>query len=168
MSVFDRFRDLAGKRMKDVSDSAARAVRKSTLRGQIGQREASLEHAYAGVGRAVFAQIEAGTPTPPGLQDQIAGIRRELAAVAVLRAEIETLDALDRPAPGTCPACGAAAPAGQRFCIRCGSALTPTDGQGPPPPASSGRCPACGADASVGQKFCARCGQLLISGTMAP
>jgi class 3 adenylate cyclase/tetratricopeptide (TPR) repeat protein len=48
----------------------------------------------------------------------------------------------------TCRSCGAANPAGAKFCVECGA------------PQSS-VCPACGAPASAGQKFCAQCGQRL-------
>jgi len=44
-----------------------------------------------------------------------------------------------------CPVCGAANPAGQKFCGECGSPLV------------SG-CPACGAPIPPGQKFCGECG----------
>jgi len=52
-----------------------------------------------------------------------------------------------------CPVCGAANPAGQRFCGECGS------------PLASG-CPACGAPIPPGQKFCGECGTL-VSGSAA-
>ncbi|HYU19234.1 MAG TPA: adenylate/guanylate cyclase domain-containing protein, partial [Chloroflexota bacterium] len=55
---------------------------------------------------------------------------------------------------GSCPACGAAAPADQRFCGQCGAAL--------------GRaCPACGADNPVAHRFCGSCGAQLEPGTSA-
>ena len=44
-----------------------------------------------------------------------------------------------------CPACGAALPAGARFCMACGAAL-------------ARRCPACGAEAPAGAQFCPACG----------
>ena len=44
-----------------------------------------------------------------------------------------------------CPACGAANPAGQKFCGECGSRM------------ASG-CPACSAQVPPGQKFCGECG----------
>ncbi len=53
-----------------------------------------------------------------------------------------------------CPACGHACRPGDRFCVSCGSALTPATPVGTV-------CPACGADVRAGDRFCARCGQVL-------
>ncbi|HUQ44969.1 MAG TPA: adenylate/guanylate cyclase domain-containing protein [Candidatus Limnocylindria bacterium] len=49
------------------------------------------------------------------------------------------------PHSATCSSCGAANPAGQRFCGDCGAALSQT-------------CPACGASSAPGQRFCGDCG----------
>jgi uncharacterized membrane protein YvbJ len=52
-----------------------------------------------------------------------------------------------------CPACGKAYLAGDRFCVRCGGALPPTE------TLSSGpTCPSCGAGVREGDEFCAKCG----------
>jgi double zinc ribbon protein len=57
-----------------------------------------------------------------------------------------------------CGNCGAANPAGSRFCRNCGQALTAPS---PPPPPASGRqdrCANCGAALPEGAQFCADCG----------
>src|SRR2546430_10279646 len=46
---------------------------------------------------------------------------------------------------GTCPSCGAENPDRARFCMSCGTALSP-------------RCPSCGAESPAGAKFCIECG----------
>ncbi len=48
----------------------------------------------------------------------------------------------------TCPACGAEADAGARFCATCGTSLAAT-------------CPNCGAETAPGASFCAACGTSL-------
>jgi len=54
-----------------------------------------------------------------------------------------------------CPACGAANPAGQKFCGECGL------------PLASG-CPACGAPIPPGQKFCGECGTPVAGSALGP
>lgn len=49
--------------------------------------------------------------------------------------------------PGHCPGCGAANPAGARFCGACGASLLPAKS-----------CPACGAGNPAGQAYCNSCG----------
>jgi class 3 adenylate cyclase/tetratricopeptide (TPR) repeat protein len=51
----------------------------------------------------------------------------------------------------TCTSCGAANPAGQKFCGECGSALTAL-------------CPSCGTANPPGQRFCGECGTPLTTG----
>jgi len=53
--------------------------------------------------------------------------------------------------PRACPACGEPVGAGDRFCRKCGAALT-------------GRCPNCGASYEEGDRFCVRCGASLPAG----
>ncbi len=48
-----------------------------------------------------------------------------------------------------CPKCGAANPAGAKFCVNCGNSLAP--------PAAA-HCTQCGAEVPAGAKFCASCG----------
>ena len=54
----------------------------------------------------------------------------------------------------TCGACGAANPAGSRFCAACGTPLGLT-------------CPSCGSPVEEGQRFCRRCGAALDAGVPA-
>jgi class 3 adenylate cyclase/tetratricopeptide (TPR) repeat protein/DNA-binding XRE family transcriptional regulator len=61
--------------------------------------------------------------------------------------------AIPSPAPAhpsiaPCPSCGAAVPAGRRFCAQCGAATTRA-------------CPTCGATQAVGARFCDSCGSVL-------
>jgi predicted nucleic acid-binding Zn ribbon protein len=59
----------------------------------------------------------------------------------------------------SCPACGQGYQAGDRFCVRCGGALSQ------PQAASSGLvCPSCGAAIHEGDRFCARCGHRMTAG----
>ncbi len=163
MSVFDRFRDRAIEQFKGVSDTVERTFRKTTLRGQIAQKQAAIGEAEAAIGRAVFAQVETGAVPPAGTEASIAAIRREQIALMTLRAELELLEAADRPAAGTCRACGAALEPGQRFCVRCGQPVPVA----PSAPASALTCTACGATAAAGQKFCSECGRPLTPGNGA-
>lgn len=56
----------------------------------------------------------------------------------------------------TCPDCGRAYQAGDRFCVRCGADLPLEEA------AEGGRiCPSCGAALRPGDIFCARCGYRL-------
>lgn len=57
-----------------------------------------------------------------------------------------------------CPSCSTAYQVGDRFCVRCGSAL-------PVPQAASAglTCPSCGAAIRKGDKFCAKCGHRMIA-----
>lgn len=62
----------------------------------------------------------------------------------------------------SCPACGNAYQAGDRFCVRCGLALAK------PQDAISGTvCPSCGAAVQKGDQFCAKCGHRAVSGEAA-
>ena len=53
-----------------------------------------------------------------------------------------------------CPHCDADTPDGAKFCIECGTPLTP-------------RCPQCGADTLPRAKFCGACGTPLTTQTSA-
>jgi hypothetical protein len=75
------------------------------------------------------------------------------AAIAARRrsasAPVSASGAVGAPLQGvTCPHCGAAAQAGDRFCSRCGQSLSLT-------------CAACGTPAHPDDRFCARCGAKL-------
>jgi hypothetical protein len=57
----------------------------------------------------------------------------------------------------SCPACGKAYQAGDRFCVRCGAGL--------PEPGPAGQsCPSCGADLHKGDLFCPKCGRSVPAG----
>lgn len=58
----------------------------------------------------------------------------------------------------TCPACGEAYQAGDRYCVRCGGTLPET-----PSAAQETLCPACGAAIREGDRFCAKCGHVLVT-----
>jgi len=51
----------------------------------------------------------------------------------------------------SCPACGQAYRAGDRFCVRCGGTLPQADSSGL-------ACPACGSPLHEQDQFCAKCG----------
>jgi uncharacterized OB-fold protein len=59
-----------------------------------------------------------------------------------------------------CPACGQAYRTGDRFCVRCGSAL-------PEAGAVGRKCPSCGASLHENDRFCARCGRSVAAGEVA-
>src|SRR4051812_43077820 len=55
---------------------------------------------------------------------------------------------------GPCPSCGSENPDRARFCMSCGTALSP-------------HCPNCGAESPPGAKFCIECGTGLVAGGAA-
>ena len=61
------------------------------------------------------------------------------------------------PEANNCDDCGAANPAGARFCGSCGASLERAE-----------PCPSCGADNPAGQRFCNTCGQALADGPAQP
>jgi len=69
------------------------------------------------------------------------------------------------PAPLQCPACGAVGGRGQKFCVRCGTALVPPPAPAPAPASAStdaaGTCPGCGYANQPGTNFCIHCGRQL-------
>jgi Double zinc ribbon len=58
----------------------------------------------------------------------------------------------------TCPACGKGALPADKFCTRCGGAITPTRQDGQPAQAERASCANCGATLGTNDAFCARCG----------
>jgi predicted amidophosphoribosyltransferase len=60
----------------------------------------------------------------------------------------------------SCPSCGRAYQAGDRFCVGCGSALPAVD-------AAAATCPSCGATLREGDQFCAKCGHNLLAEEVA-
>jgi hypothetical protein len=58
----------------------------------------------------------------------------------------------------TCAACGKGALPADKFCTRCGSAITPTRQDGQQVQAERASCPNCGATLGTNDAFCARCG----------
>jgi predicted RNA-binding Zn-ribbon protein involved in translation (DUF1610 family) len=60
----------------------------------------------------------------------------------------------------SCPSCGRAYQAGDRFCVGCGAALPEVT---PATPA----CPACGAALREGDRFCPKCGHEVPGGEAA-
>lgn len=68
------------------------------------------------------------------------------------------------PAPLRCPACGAVGGRGQKFCVRCGTALAPPPAPAPAttnPSAAGAACPGCGYANQPGTNFCINCGRRL-------
>jgi len=68
------------------------------------------------------------------------------------------------PAPLRCPACGAVGGRGQKFCVRCGTALAPPPAPAPAaanPSAAVAACPGCGYANQPGTNFCINCGRRL-------
>jgi hypothetical protein len=66
------------------------------------------------------------------------------------------------PAPLHCPACGAVGGRGQKFCVRCGTALAPPPAPTPAaanPSAPVAACPGCGYANQPGTNFCINCGR---------
>jgi predicted amidophosphoribosyltransferase len=62
----------------------------------------------------------------------------------------------------SCPSCGKAYQAGDRFCVRCGQALAKSQDT-----VSGTVCPSCGATVQKGDQFCAKCGHRAVSGEAA-
>jgi hypothetical protein len=58
----------------------------------------------------------------------------------------------------TCAACGKGALPADKFCTRCGAAITPTRQDGQQAPAERASCANCGATLGTNDAFCARCG----------
>jgi len=58
----------------------------------------------------------------------------------------------------TCPACGKGALPADKFCTRCGGAITPTRQDAQPAQAERASCANCGATLGTNDAFCARCG----------
>jgi ribosomal protein S27AE len=58
----------------------------------------------------------------------------------------------------TCAACGKGALPADKFCTRCGGAITPTRQDDRPAQAERANCGNCGATLGVTDAFCARCG----------
>jgi predicted amidophosphoribosyltransferase len=56
----------------------------------------------------------------------------------------------------SCPSCGRAYQAGDRFCVGCGAAL-------PAVAADATTCPSCGATLREGDQFCSKCGHNLLA-----
>lgn len=54
----------------------------------------------------------------------------------------------------SCPSCGRAYEAGDRFCVGCGTALPAVE-------AAPSTCPSCGATLREGDQFCSKCGHNL-------
>jgi len=68
------------------------------------------------------------------------------------------------PAPLRCPACGAVGGRGQKFCVRCGTALAPPLAPAPAPAnasAAGAACPGCGYANQPDTNFCINCGRQL-------
>ncbi len=59
----------------------------------------------------------------------------------------------------SCPACGKAYQAGDRFCVRCGHDLP-----GEKVASTGAACPSCGADIHQEDQFCAKCGHNMAVG----
>jgi len=60
-----------------------------------------------------------------------------------------------------CPKCGVHVPATSKFCLECGTSLTP-------PSAATINCPKCNRSIPAGSKFCPECGATISPNTTAP
>ena len=67
-----------------------------------------------------------------------------------------------------CATCGFDVPAGNKFCLQCGTPVSAVLAPAPVGDKSARRCPQCGAEAAESQKFCQRCGAVLAAGVAAP
>jgi predicted RNA-binding Zn-ribbon protein involved in translation (DUF1610 family) len=69
--------------------------------------------------------------------------------------------ARSKPKAGpSCPSCGRAYQAGDRFCVGCGAEL-------PAVAATALTCPSCGATLREGDQFCSKCGHNVLAGEVA-
>jgi predicted RNA-binding Zn-ribbon protein involved in translation (DUF1610 family) len=105
-----------------------------------------------------------GVPQPaPGVSsEEIEEAVRDLRRVRSQRGAEQALGdpGVQGQATLSCPACGHAYRAGDRFCVRCGGPL-------PEAGAAGLKCPSCGASLHEGDLFCARCGRRLAGGEVA-
>jgi hypothetical protein len=120
------------------------------LKNDLEQAQRQRDELVLRLGEQAYQHMRAGSLSAQPLAAAFGQVQEADQQVSLLRQQIA---ALESPAAGgpTCPACGNANAAGDRFCVSCGSPLAA------PAPALP-RCGSCGAEVKPQARFCVGCG----------
>ncbi len=137
------------------------------IKVQVRKLEKDKDRMFPELGRLAYQEYLAGNVSDPAIEEACgrikaidAQVEEANANIAALQAQVQQMKAAPPPpVPGpagvTCPACGAVAEPGVRFCGNCGAALPQ---QAPPAAAPASTCPSCGKPVATGARFCGSCG----------
>jgi len=132
MAFFDKLGGIA----KNIGDKASDTIETTKLSGKIKAEKTAITALEQQIGAYCYQQHQAGQACDPGAAEWLAAIDGHNTAIAELQAEIARIQAAAAaPAPEPMPvaepapaeeaarvcACGAAVPAGMKFCGECGA-----------------------------------------------
>ena len=161
MAFFNKLNQVA----KNIGDKTSDAIETTKLNSKIAAEKLAANEELLKIGQHYYDRFLAGQADPEILEYcQAAKVRLDTAAQ--MQAEVDRIknqSAAPQAAPVaqaapvggiTCPGCGAALPAGTKFCNSCGSKIEAASAQ-----AQGAFCTGCGAQLPAGTKFCNNCGQ---------
>lgn len=158
MGIKDNFTVLFGSGI----DYAGKKAETIKLQADLTKTAASIESAYAALGRAVMREESANESFLAVYGSRVSAVRELERHAAETQARIDELSrtqgvpsafaALPKTAPvGKCPACGASVLVDSMFCPTCGDNLAALK-------AAYAKCPNCGAFYDANTVFCIECG----------
>jgi predicted nucleic acid-binding Zn ribbon protein len=161
MAFLDKLGDLA----RNIGDKTSETIETTKINNRIGSERTAIAECMRRIGEIYYRKHQEGDSGDPAAAELLATIDGHNRAIADAQTEIERIKAkaaaptpAAAPAPSAagaaCPSCGAANPAGTKFCQECGAK---TDA---PTPAET-TCPICGAPVPAANKFCGGCGHRL-------
>ena len=158
MAFFDKLNQVA----KNIGDRTTDAIETTKLNSKIASEKLAANEELLKIGQHYY-DLYLNGQAEEGILEYCQAAKVHLDTAAQLQAEIDRIKT-ESAAPAahtggvTCPGCGAALPAGTKFCNNCGSKVeaAPVAAQ-----TQSIFCAGCGAALPAGTKFCNSCGQRL-------
>ena len=128
------FLDKLGGIAKNIGDKASDSIETTKLGSKIKAEKSAIGELYGKIGEHYYELHQNGQAGDPGAANMLAAIDGHNAAIAEMQAEIARIQAAPAqeeqapiPMPAqeeealrVCAACGAAVPAGMKFCGECG------------------------------------------------
>ena len=167
MAFLNKLGDFA----RNIGDKAADTIEITKLGSKINTEQTAITACMRQIGEIYYQKYQDGEALDPAAAEIFVTINGHYQTIADAQAEIDRIKAENAaaaaaaatpapapvPAPAAegipCSACGAANPAGTKFCSTCGNKL-----ESPAPVPENRVCPDCGAQVSLSSKFCGKCG----------
>jgi len=149
--------DRLGRTASSVTERGKQWLESAKLRKAMEETQQQRREMLCALGERAYHHMKQGDLTPEHLMPQFKEIQELDLREAVLRRQIEALDA-PTSNERACPSCGRPNSPGDRFCVACGGRIEAEA-------APRQTCKACGADLKPEARFCVGCGTARLQDT---